>query len=475
MKSLIKLIISGIVSCLFVAQAHCQERVYNKGKIYVSAESTNQLMDDTGFKAFASLEQPDEDYPTIMIDPDKTFQTIIGFGGAFTDAASINFNKLTKANQEKFLKATFDPVDGMGYSLARTTIGSSDYSAESYSYDDVKGDKDLTNFSIAHDEKYRIPLIKRALEASKGNLKIFASPWSPPAWMKTNNNVLYGGKLKHEYDQTWANYFVKYIKAYQSAGIPLWGISVQNEAMATQVWESCIYTATEEKNFVRDYLGPALWNNNLKNIKLMIWDHNRGIMYQRAEVAYNDPKASKYIWGMAFHWYVGNHFDNVRIVHDTFPNKNLLMTEASTGGSWNSATHIAKNMILDLNNWAKGYTRWNLMLNLHGGPRHAGGISDVPKTTINSVTVDTASGQINFNPTFYAFGQFSKFIRPGAKRISCTSNNDNLIATAFLNTDGEIAVVIENLEDHKKDLQLWVAGKAMRFTSPAKGIITVVL
>ena len=143
-----------------------------------------------------------------------------------------------------------------------------------------------------------------------GALRLFASPWSPPAWMKTNNDMLHGGKLKPEYRQAWADYFVKYIRAYAGEGLPIWGITVQNEAMATQVWESCIFTAAEEKDFVRDYLGPTLHKNGLGDVKITIWDHNRGIMYQRAKTVLEDPRAARYVWGTGFHWYVGDHFDN---------------------------------------------------------------------------------------------------------------------------------------------------------------------
>ena len=254
----------GAIAALFLlstmpalAAGGAPSREYLEARAYLTAESTGELLHDLGFGAFAPLEQPDEDYPTVMIDPNKTFQTIEGFGGAFTDAAAVTFGKLPEKSQEQFLKACFDPVEGNAYTLCRTTIHSCDYSDEMYTYDDVAGDSGLKHFTIAHDEKCRIPLIKRALAVAKGNLKIFASPWSPPAWMKTNGDMLHGGKLRPEYAPTWAEYFVKYIEAYQAAGIPIWGITVQNEPMATQVWESCIFTAAEERDFVARPFGAG--------------------------------------------------------------------------------------------------------------------------------------------------------------------------------------------------------------------------
>ena len=450
------------------SERRIQPKDYKEAVVYLTAKSPSHLLTEEP-RAFESLEQPDENYPTVMIDVDKTFQTIEGFGGAFTDASAYNFAKLSSEEQEKFLKACFDPLEGNGYTLCRTTIHSCDYSAEMYTYDDVEGDKELEHFSIEPDRKFRIPLIKRALETTKGELKIYASPWSPPAWMKTNNDMLYGGKLKPEYLQTWADYFVKYVKAYALEGIPIWGLTVQNEALAVQVWESCVFTAAEERDFVRNYLGPTLKKNGLSDLKLMFWDHNRGIMYQRAEVMYDDPEAAQYIYGIAFHYYVGHHFDNVRMVHDAFPDKKIIYTEAGMGGSWETGVNVAKNVIMDLNNWTNGWTYWNMLLDENCGPRHAGGLGG---TSI--VVVDTQSGKVTYNPPFYYFGHFSRFIKPGAKRIACTSSSDDFLATAFVNIDGQVAVVILNLSNADSFFQLWVNNKVLKFPTPSQAIVTIV-
>jgi glucosylceramidase len=441
---------------------------YKEAVVYLTAKNPFHLLSKEP-RAFESLEQPDENYPTVMVDVDKTFQTIEGFGGAFTDASADNFAKLSAEEQEKFLKACFDPREGNGYALCRTTIHSCDYSAEMYTYDDVEGDNELEHFSIEHDRKSRIPFIKRALEIAKGDIKIYASPWSPPAWMKTNNDMLYGGKLKPEYFQTWADYFVKYVKAYDLDGIPIWGLTVQNEALAVQVWESCVFTAAEERDFVRDYLGPTLKKNGLSDLKLMFWDHNRGIMYQRAEVMYDDPEAAQYIYGIAYHYYVGHHFDNVRMVHDAFPDKKIFYTEAGMGGSWETGVNVAKNMIIDLNNWTNGWTYWNMLLDENCGPRHAGGLGG---TSI--VEVDTQTGKVVYNPPFYYFGHFSRFIKPGAKRIACTSSSDDFLATAFVNVDDQVAVVILNLSNADSFFQLWVNSKVVKFPTPSQAIVTIV-
>jgi glucosylceramidase len=447
-----------------------QPQDYKEATVYLTAKTPAHLLAEIEHRAFEPLPQPDENYPTIMIDVDKTFQTIEGFGGAFTDASAEVFAKMSPEEQERFLKACFDPDEGNGYTLCRTTIHSCDYSSDMYTYAEVEGDKELEHFSIEHDRAFRIPFIKRALETAKGKIKIYASPWSPPAWMKTNNDMLHGGKLKPEYFQTWADYFVKYVKAYEQEGIPIWGLTVQNEALAVQVWESCVFTAEEERDFVRDYLGPTLKKNGLADLKLMFWDHNRGIMYQRAEVMYDDPEAAQYIYGIAFHYYVGHHFDNVRMVHDAFPDKKLIYTEAGMGGSWETGVNVAKNMIIDLNNWTHGWTYWNLVLDENRGPRHAGGLGG---TSI--VTADTRTGEVVYNPPFYYFGHFARFIRPGAKRIACTSSSDDFLATAFANVDGQVAVVILNLSTADRIFQLWVGGQVVKYSAPPQSIITMVL
>ena len=300
--------------------ASADPATYKEAVVYETAQTPHRVLAEE-HRAFEPLEQPDETYPTIFVDVDKTFQTIEGFGGAFTDASADNFAKLSPEAQESFLKACFDPTEGSGYTLCRTTIHSCDYAAEMYTYDDVVGDTALEHFSIEPDRRARIPYIKRALRTAEGDLRLYASPWSPPAWMKTNGDMLYGGKLRPEYAQTWADYFVRYVRAYEAEGIPIWGLTVQNEALAVQVWESCVFTAAEERDFVRDYLGPTLRKEGFSDVKLMFWDHNRGLMYQRAEVMYDDPEAAQYVWGLAFHWYTGNHHDNVRMVHDAFPEK----------------------------------------------------------------------------------------------------------------------------------------------------------
>lgn len=447
----------------------------NTAEIYLTAKNSEYRLSKIPNLKFEDLRQPDEFFPTIMVDAKKTFQKIEGFGGAITDAAAETFYKLPKNKQQEILTRYFDAENGIGYSLCRTHINSCDFSSESYAYSEVEGDSALKHFSIEHDKKYRIPLILSALKTANNKIKFFASPWSPPAWMKTNNNMLQGGKLKPEYYDSWADYYVRFIREYQKAGIPIWGLTVQNEPMAVQTWESCIYTAEEEKDFVKNYLGPTLKNARLSCVKVIIWDHNRGIMYQRAQIAYDDPEASKYIWGTGFHWYTGNHFENVKLVQEAFPDKKVLFTEGCVFpfdyaklNEWKWGERYGESIIRDLNNSAVGWVDWNILLDETGGPNHVANYCYAP------VIGNTKTGEVIYMNSFYYLGHFSKFIRPGAKRIVCSSNNDELLATAALNADGTIAVIVMNQTDKDIDFKIWIENKGITTHAPKHSIATLI-
>src|SRR3989440_10746284 len=265
--------------------------------VYTTAEKTECRVPPTETPVFKPLGQPLETQICVFIDPARKFQSILGIGGALTDASAETFAKLPKAKQQEILKAYFDSSTGIGYTLARTNIHSCDFSSGSYTYVD-EGDQELRSFSVNHDKQFRIPFIKQALAAAGGKLKIFGSPWSPPAFMKSNHDMLHGGKLKPEFYQSWANYFAKFIKAYESEGIPIWGITIQNEPMATQRWESCIYSAEEERDFLKNYLGPTMKSERLGDKKIIVWDHNRDLIYQRAPTILTDPKAAHDVRGI---------------------------------------------------------------------------------------------------------------------------------------------------------------------------------
>jgi glucosylceramidase len=422
--------------------------------VYTSADSTNLRLTKTDNLKFSVLKQPLETQTCIFVDPSKKYQTFLGIGGAITDASAEVFAKLPKNKQQELLDAYFSRDKGIGYSLIRTTIHSSDFGSGSHTYID-EGDKELKTFNIDHDKKYRIPLIKKALEAIGEKATLYASPWSPPAFMKDNKDMLHGGKLLPEFYQSWANYYVKFINAYQKEGIPVWGLTIQNEPMARQIWESCIYTAEEERDFLKNYLGPTLKNAGLGDKKIIVWDHNRDLMTQRASVILDDPEANKYVWGIGFHWYENwsggePMFENVGVVNKMYPNKNLLFTEgcnekfdAKKYQLWKNGERYGKSMINDFNNGTVGWTDWNILLDENGGPNHVGNFCFAP------IHANVKTGELIYTPSYYFIGHFSKFIEKDAKRINSVSSRSNLISTSFLNKDGKVVTVVIN-ETNKK-------------------------
>lgn len=442
---------------------------------YVTAKDTDQRLTDAGELRFESKGQPEEWEKSIFVDPAHKYQTFVGIGAALTDAAAETFYKLPKARQQEFLKAHFDPEQGIGYTLGRTHINSCDFSSSSYTYVN-EGDSKLESFDIYHDLKYRVPFIKEAMAAAAPGFRLYASPWSPPAWMKTNNDMLQGGKLKPEYAAAWANYYVKFIESYEQQGIPIWGLTVQNEPMAKQTWESCIYTAEEERDFVKEHLGPTLAKAGLGDKKLIVWDHNRDLIFHRASTILDDPEAARYVWGIGFHWYEGGLYDNVDLVNDSYPQFNLIFTEACNYpwnfdkiDEWHWGENYGRSMVKDFNCGAVGWTDWNILLDETGGPNHVGNFCYAP------VHGDTRTGKLHYMNSYYYIGHFSKFIRPGARRISCSSMAKQLQTTAFQNPDGTIAVVVMNATDKDQPFFMWMAGKAAKTESPAHSIQTFVI
>jgi glucosylceramidase len=444
-------------------------------EIYVTARGTPQRMARLDDEELTDHPPVGEKEEFVFVDPSKQFQSVLGIGGALTDAAAETFYKLPADRRQEILRAYYDPQNGIGYTLGRTHINSCDFSSESYTY--VKeGDKELDSFDISHDLKYRVPFIKAVLAKAGSAFTLFASPWSPPAWMKDNGDMLHGGHLKPEYCESWARYYGKFIRAYEKEGIPIWGTTVQNEPLANQTWESCIYSGEQERDFVKNYLGPALQQAGLADKKIVIWDHNRGLMYERASVVLDDPAAAKYVWGVGFHWYVNDSFENVRRVKEAYPETHLLFTEGCNGpfdfrkiNDWDFGELYAKSMINDFNNGAEGWTDWNVLLDEKGGPNHVGNYCFAP------IHADTRTGQLFYMNSYYYIGHFSKFIRPGARRIICSPSTDKLLTTAFLNPDGKIAVVVVNLSDRAQPFSLWLDGKAAKTSSPAHSIETLVL
>jgi len=429
---------------------------------------------------FEKANQPREDEISVFVNTQKQFQTFIGIGGAITDASAEVFAKLPPKEQEVLLKAYYSKNDGIGYNIVRTSIHSCDFSSGSFTYI-TEGDETLESFDIEHDRQYRIPLIKAAKEIIGQDFLFYASPWSPPAFMKDNNNMLQGGKLLPKYFETWATYYTKFIAAYEAEGIAVWGITVQNEPMATQRWESCIYTAEEERDFLKNYLGPIMEKAGFGNKNIVVWDHNRDLFAHRANTIFSDAEAAKYAWGIGHHWYEtwtggAPKFENIDNIQESFPDKKILFTEgcnenfdSSKYQYWPNAERYGLAMINDFNNGTVGWTDWNILLDETGGPNHVGNLCFAP------VHANTQTGKLIFTPSFYYIGHFSKFVRPNAKRLSTTTSRSPLQSTSFINEDGSLALIVMNQSDTEITYRLFVDDQQIRINIEAHAMQTVVL
>ncbi|WP_394773687.1 glycoside hydrolase family 30 beta sandwich domain-containing protein [Flavobacterium sp.] len=454
-----------------------KSKANSKINVYTTAENTTLRLSLSN-DLIATTQQTNSTV-SIIVDPKKTYQTFLGIGGAITDASAEVFAKLSPKKQQEFLTAYYDKNKGIGYSLARTNIHSCDFSSESYTYIQ-EGDKDLKTFNIDHDKKYRIPLIKKAIETAGGKLTLFASPWSPPAFMKDNNDILHGGVLLPEFAQSWANYYAKFIKTYEKEGIPIWGLTIQNEPMASQRWESCIYTPEAERDFLKNFLGPTLEKEGLGSKKIIIWDHNRGdMLVKRANLVFSDPEVSKYAWGIGFHWYETWNggtpkFESVGEVYKAFPDKNLIFTEGciekfdpTKFQFWGNAERYGLNMINDFNNGTVAWTDWNILLDQNGGPNHVGNFCFAP------IHADTSKDELIYTPMYFYIGHLSKFIRPNAKRIEATISDKTLLSTSFKNTDGKIATIIMNSSDKEVIYSITNNSQKTTITIPAHAMQTL--
>ena len=427
--------------------------------------------------------------PRVWIDGSRRFQEVLGFGGAFTEAAATTWLRLGPQQRENSLRDCFDPMHGHGYTLCRVHMNSCDFALGNYAHVETPGDVELTGFTIERDRRALLPMIHAAQRVAGRPLKLLVSPWSPPAWMKSNGRMNDGGRLKPEYRAAWAQCFVRFIQAYAAEGVPVWGVSVQNEPAAHQRWDSCLYTAEEECDFVRDHLGPALHAAGLADVRIVVWDHNRDHMVERASVILGDAEAARYVWGTGFHWYGEDHFDHVQLVHDAWPDKQLLFTEGCQEGgphhgSWDLGERYARSMINDLNRWTVGWIDWNLLLDERGGPNHVGNFCSAPvlahvaadaaADSAADSAADAAADALLHQSSYFYIGHFARFVQPGARRVLCAATAQALECAGFANPDGSVAVVVLNRTGHDLAFSLVIDGVAHAAQLPAHAIATFV-
>lgn len=409
----------------------------------------------------------------IILYPKIKYQEIIGFGGAFTESAGYCFSKLDSTYKAKLTKEYFDK-NGACYNLCRLPIGSCDFALSSYSHSNIES---LSDFSIKRDQQYIIPMIKEALKINP-NLKLIATPWSPPAFMKSNKDLKNGGKLINDAKSLWANYLVKFIKSYLAEGINIDFITIQNEPNASQPWESCTYTAEEEKEMIIKYIAPAFKFANI-NTKILIWDHNKERIFSRATEIFQDKIANEIIAGIGYHYYSGDHFENIELVRNTYKDKLIIHTEGCTGyeKSWlkkrrrmvPNAEIYAHDIIGDLNAGSNGYIDWNMLLDFKGGPTHIENSCNAP------IMLNKKANNYDKTLSYYYINHFSRFIKPGSRKIAFSVYSNDLEVTSFYNIDNTVSVIILNRTNFSKCINLAVNQKVFKDIIKPHSIITLII
>ena len=396
---------------------------------------------------------------SIIVD-DVSEEKIVGFGGAVTEAAGYAYAKLDKEHQEQFIN------DYLDYNIMRISIGSCDFSLNSYAY---ARNKDLSDFTIERDKQYIIPLIKDLQEANP-DIKFLATPWSPPSFMKNFHQLYWGAKLKKKYFKLYAEYITKFILAYQNEGIAISYMTVQNETTARQVWESCLFSPEQEADLALNYLYPTFKENNL-DVKILIHDHNKDNVFERASKIFDIDKGHV-ISGIGLHWYTGDHFDNVVKCRDTFKNRLIFHTEGCVGFSHfrpedeiKNAEMYAHDIIGDLNAGVTAYIDWNILLDNNGGPNHKNNFCNAP-----SMLKD--DGYYN-NLCYYYIQHFAKYIKPNSSRINL-ENNSNVEAVSFKNNESTVVVLL-NKNDEDSNISLNIKDQIYSIKIKKHSIVSAII
>lgn len=491
----------------------------------------------------------------IVVRPDIKKQKIVGIGTSFTESSAFVLAHLTKDKRAEVMENIYGEK-GANFSIARTHIGATDFAVDGrYSYAEVKDDTNLTSFSIAvdsdgfsaqhypgiKDEQFDLlPMIKEAYAIKNQqvdkDLKIVASAWTAPPWMKTiedyyvkptpeNNHQGTGGELKPQYVATYADYLIKYLDAYQQEGIELWALTPVNEPHGNSgQWESMHFTPKTQSSFIKDHLGPKLKASAHKDVKLLIYDQNRDEMEHWTDEILGDKATSEYVYGTAVHWYESSNQVNEEVfdrVHEKFPEFSIIHTEGTIDDLgkdapqgildpvrfkesnwfknddfwWNenatdwayTATwapkpedhpiytpvhRYARNIIVSLDHWLEGWIDWNIVLDKHGGPNHVGNFCGAP------IMIDTDTGEVYYTPIYYVLAQFSKTIRPGDTALQVNQqldglDKDALHASAAINDDGLVSVQLLNTTKAPINYSLQIGSQYAQVSIAANAIQTV--
>lgn len=410
----------------------------------------------------------------VNLYPDVKFETIEGFGGAITDAAAYVYS-LMDEEQKKQLMTTYFSPERMKYGIVRIHMDSCDFSTEMYEAMSDANDIEMKSFSFARTEKYILPMLEDAQRAAGKPLKLMLSPWSPPSFMKTNGQRTYGGSLKPEYRAMWANYICRYIVEFEKRGYQVQRMSLQNEPKAVQTWDSCIYTAKEEKEFLRDFMYLALKAHGLEHVEIFIWDHNKERVYERiCEIV--DDSTRDMVAGIAFHWYSGDHFEALELVRNKFCDKKMIISESCIEYSKfeeadviSGALRLSHEIIGDLNHGMTAFYDWNLLLDEHGGPNHVGNFCHAP------FLYDTVQKKLMPQLLQQHFEHFSHYLCPGSVRIGYSKYTEQVDVTAYQNPDGKKVVVMLNKSKEILPVNMRMQGEVAEFLLYPESITTGII
>lgn len=428
---------------------------------------------ETHVKPLKVRQETGQELELLNLYPQVKYQTFQFFGGAITDAVAEVLENMPETAAREILNAYFGP-DGIGYRFIRTHIDSCDFATEQYAAVADGQDKSFAHFSLKRVENRTIRWIKEAYKVAGRPLPVMLSPWSPPAFMKTNASRVGGGHLKRKCYASWARYICRYIQEFRQRGIQVVALSVQNEPNATQTWDSCLFTPEEERVFLKDHLCPALRASGLSDIQVYVWDHNKERLFDRACAVLTEDTSSM-VSGIAFHWYSGDHFDAIRLVKDHYPDKNLMFSEGCIEYSRFDKNQLANaqryghDMLGNLAAGMNQFVDWNICLNAQGGPNYAGNFCEAP------IICNTETGEISYKLSFCYISHFSRYIRPGARRIATTVYTTDLEQVAFQNEDGSIILLVLNRMLQPKEASLRICGSLIDAQIPAESISTIVL
>lgn len=414
---------------------------------------------------------PGEENQVVNLYPEETFETLEGFGGAITESAAYVYAQMDAEQKKRLLETYFSP-EQMNYRLIRLHMDSCDFSLGQYDAMSDPEDTALSSFSLARMEKYVLPMLRDAQRAAGRPLDLLLSPWSPPAFMKTNGRREGGGKLKPEFRALWAEYLCRYILELRKLGFLVRRITLQNEPKAVQTWDSCVFTAREQRDFLVDFMAPAMARHGLGDVEVFLWDHNKERVYEWMRDAL-DPVSEGLVAGAAFHWYSGDHFEALELLRRRFPDKKLILSEScielfkfDRRDSITAAQRMAHELIGDLNHGMTAFYDWNLLLDERGGPNY------VENYCLAPFLYDTGAKKLMPQLIQQYFAHFTHDLLPGSVRIAHTRYTEDIEVTAWRRPDGALAVVLLNRAEHPVPVNLRLEGEVASFLLYPSSITT---